>query len=72
MGAKTYFVAKNRGVVKNQRGLEINNLDVYNKIKPYIDTNRLLSAAQIVGNYYKDQYPKMELSDWINLVRKIN
>jgi len=57
---------------KNGKLLEINNLDVYNKIKPYIDTNRFLSAAQIVGNYYKDQYPKMELSDWINLVRKIN
>ena len=23
MGAKTYFIAKNRGMVKNQRGLEI-------------------------------------------------
>jgi hypothetical protein len=57
---------------KKGKLLKITNLDLLKQLEPYIETNRLLSAAQIVGNYYKDQYPKMELSDWINLVRKIN
>ena len=56
---------------KNGKLLKITNLDLLNQIEPFIETNRLLSAAQIVGYYYKDQYLKMELSDWINLVRKI-
>ncbi|MCK8141201.1 hypothetical protein MW871_04780 [Flavobacterium sp. I-SCBP12n] len=51
--------------------LKINNSDLINEIEPYIKSNRLLSAAQIVGNYYQNQYPSMELSDWINLVREI-
>ncbi len=57
---------------KKGKLLKITNLGLIKQLEPYIETNRLLSAAQIVGNYYKDQYPKMELSDWINLVRKIN
>lgn len=50
---------------------KINNSNILNEIDPYIKSNRLLSAAQIVGNYYQDKYPKMELSDWISLVRNI-
>jgi hypothetical protein len=57
---------------KNGKLLKITNLDLLNQLKPFIEANRLLSAAQIVGNYYKGEYLKMELSDWINLVRKIN
>lgn len=57
---------------KNGKLLKITNLDLLNQIEPFIKTNRLLSAAQIVGNYYKDQYLNMELSDWINLVRTID
>ena len=33
-------------------------------------SNRILSAAQIVGEHYENQYPKMELKDWIKLDRK--
>jgi len=56
---------------KNGKLEKINDLNLLNQIAPYIKSNRLLSAAQIVGNYYQDEYPKMELSDWINLVRCI-
>jgi hypothetical protein len=49
----------------------INDSNLLKEIEPYIKSNRLLSAAQIVGNYYKNKYPQMELSDWINLVRNI-
>jgi len=56
---------------KNGKLLKINNLDLLNQLNPLIEANRLLAAAQMVGNFYKDQYHKMELSDWINLVRKI-
>ena len=51
--------------------LKINSVDLIKEIEPYIKSNRLLSAAQIVGNYYKNQYSTMELSDWINLVRSM-
>jgi hypothetical protein len=56
---------------KNGKLLKIDNLDLINEIEPYIKSNRLLSAAQIVGNHYQNKYPTMELSDWINLVRSI-
>lgn len=56
---------------KNGKLFEINDEDLLNQLKPFIQSNRLLSAAQIAGNHYKDQYLNMELSDWINLVRKI-
>lgn len=51
--------------------LKIDDLDLINEIEPYIRSNRLLSAAQIVGDYYQNKYTKMELSDWISLVRNI-
>jgi hypothetical protein len=56
---------------KGGKLLKITNLELLRQIEPYILSNRLLSAAQIVGNYYQNQYPQMELSDWINLVRGI-
>jgi len=56
---------------KNGKLSKITDLDLINQIEPYLISNRLLSAAQIVGNYYQNQYPKMELTDWITLVRKI-
>jgi len=49
----------------------INEIELLDKIAPYIKSKRFLSAAQIVGNYYQDKYPKMELSDWIHLVSNI-
>jgi hypothetical protein len=42
---------------------------ILNQINPYLKSNRILSAAQIVGNHYQYQYPKMELSDWIKLIK---
>jgi hypothetical protein len=56
---------------KNGKLLKITDLDLIKEIEPYIKSNRLLSAAQIVGNYYQNKYPKMELTDWITLVRNI-
>lgn len=56
---------------KNGKLLKITNSDLLSQLKPYVNSNRLLSAAQIVGNHFQSQYPKMELSDWIKLVREI-
>jgi len=46
----------------------ITDLDLLKKIEPYLKSNRILSAAQIVGEHYENQYPKMELKDWIKLI----
>lgn len=48
--------------------VQITDLDLLQKIEPYLKSNRILTAAQIVGEYYKNQYLKMELKDWIKLV----
>ena len=56
---------------KGGKLLKIIDIDLLNQIQPLIASNRLLSAAQIVGKYYENQYLNMELSDWIDLVRKI-
>lgn len=58
--------------IKDGKLLKITDLELINKIEPYINSNRLLSAAQIVGVYYQNQYPKMELVDWIKLVKSIS
>jgi hypothetical protein len=57
--------------IKDGKLLKITDLELINKIEPFIKSNRLLSAAQVVGNHYQNQYPKMTLVDWINLVRDI-
>ena len=46
--------------------------DLLNEIKPHIISNRLLSAAQIVIKYYQGKYPKMELKDWLRILKEIN
>ena len=40
------------------------------KIDPYIKSNRILTAAQLIGEYYDGQYSSMKLKDWIELARK--
>jgi hypothetical protein len=51
---------------------KIEDLEILNQINPYLISNRILSAAQIVGNHYHSRYPKMELADWIKLVKNLN
>jgi hypothetical protein len=51
--------------------LKINNLELLTEIDPFLKSGRLLSAAQIVGKYYDNKYPAMQLTDWISLVRNI-
>lgn len=65
---------KENNDVYNKEGklLKIENINILNKINPYLKSNRILSAAQIVGNHYQNEYPKMELSDWIKLIKNIN
>lgn len=58
-------------IFKDGKLLKINNVQLLNEINPYLKSSRLLSAAQIVGKYYNNKYPSMELTDWINLVRSI-
>ncbi|AQW93068.1 hypothetical protein [Elizabethkingia anophelis] len=50
---------------------EIVDVELLSTLEPYLSSNRILSAAQLVGDYYMDQFPKMQLKDWINLVKKI-
>lgn len=65
------YKVEEKDIVSYGKLIEIHNTELLQKLKPYIESNRLLSAAQIVGEYYELDYPKMELSDWINLVRNI-
>lgn len=53
---------------------KINSIvDAYllSEIKPHILSNRMLTAAQIVGKYYQNKYPKMKLSDWLTILKNI-
>lgn len=49
---------------------EIDDLYVLAMVRSDLDSNRILSAAQKIGQYYQDQYPSMELKDWIELAKK--
>jgi len=56
---------------KNLKLTKITDPDLLNRIKPHIFSNRLLSAAQIVGQFYQNDYPKMTLSDWLTILKDI-
>lgn len=56
---------------KEDKLLKIEDKELLSKLQPYILSNKLLSAAQLVGDHYKDQFPSMQLKDWINLVKNI-
>lgn len=56
---------------KDGKLLKIGDINIIKELEPYIRSNQLLSAAQIVGKHYAHQYPKMELYDWITLVKNI-
>ena len=56
---------------KEDKLLKIEDHELLSKLQPYILSNRLLSAAQLVGDHYKDQFPSMQLKDWIDLVKSI-
>lgn len=61
---------ENVAVPKNsEKLLQITDLDILEIIKQDITSNRILSAAQKIGNLYENQYPHMELRDWIRLVK---
>ena len=56
---------------KSLKLTKITDPDLLNRIKPHIFSNRLLSAAQIVGQFYQNDYPKMTLSDWLTILKDI-
>ena len=62
---------KNVQYTKNNKLHVISDLKLIKEIEPYIKSNRLLSASQIVSNFYKEKFPEMDLNDWISLVRSI-
>lgn len=54
----------------NAKLLNITDEVLLQKIDPYIKSNRILTAAQVIGEYYDGKYPSMGLKDWIELARK--
>ncbi len=68
---ENYIIEKDEVDIKNGRLLKVTNIELLKKIEPYLKSNRILSAAQLVGEHYQNQYPKMKLTDWIDLVRNI-
>jgi hypothetical protein len=65
MGAKTYFVAKNRGMVKNQRGLEIKIDSSFADVKS-LDILVIPGGAAETIMLTKDE----ETLNWIELLIK--
>lgn len=55
----------------NGKLLAIEDPELLAKLAPYLNTGRTLSAAQIIGEYYQDQYPSMEFKDWMALLSKL-
>jgi hypothetical protein len=67
--SKVEVVNSNR--VINGKISKIIDEELLIEIKPHINSNRLLSAAQIVIKYYKGKYHNMELSDWLKILKEI-
>ncbi|MCC8087740.1 MAG: hypothetical protein LIO79_00475 [Rikenellaceae bacterium] len=53
----------------NGKLLRITDPELLSIIKPLIQSNRNLSAAQEVGKFYSGKYPSMTLTDWMNLIK---
>lgn len=56
---------------KSNKLLKIVDVELINELKPYLESNRLLSAVQIAGNYYEGKYPSMDLAEWFAVVKNI-
>lgn len=49
---------------------EILNEELLSTIKPLLENNKVLDAAVIVSNFYKDFHNEMSFRDWFKLVEK--
>jgi hypothetical protein len=49
---------------------EILDKELLSTIKPLLENNKVLEAAVIVSNFYKDFHNEMSLRDWFRLVEK--
>lgn len=49
---------------------EILNEELLSTIKPLLENNKVLDAAVIVSNFYKDFHSEMSFRDWFKLVEK--
>ena len=58
--------------IENGKLTHILRPELIEKVRPHIESNRNLSAAQEVWKYYAGQFPEMKLVDWMNLVKTIN
>ena len=56
---------------KDGKLIKIKDSHVLNEVIPLIKSNKLLSAIQFLGNYYHKEYPDMELTDWMKVVKNI-
>ena len=59
-------------IVSSNKITHIDDDELLQRIKPMVESHRILLAAQEVGKHYLHQYPGMNLSDWMSLVKSIN
>jgi hypothetical protein len=50
----------------------INDLTVMKKVEKYLSANNIIDAVLFCSNYYAKEFPKMKLSDWTLLIKKMN
>ncbi len=62
-----------KSVPPEQKGklTEITDQNLIDQLRPHITSNRMLSATQIVTDYYDNNYPNMKISDWLKLLEKL-
>jgi hypothetical protein len=58
-------------VIVAEKLLEITDKKLLSKIKPLLQKNKVLEAAQECGNFYNGKYKNMKLKDWFNLLNNV-
>lgn len=59
-------------VIVADKLLEITDKNLLSKIKPLLQKNKVLEAAEVCGKFYNGHYKNMKLKDWFKLLDNVS
>jgi hypothetical protein len=59
-------------VIVADKLLEITDKNLLSKIKPLLQKNKVLEAAEVCGTFYNGHYKNMKLKDWFKLLDNVS
>jgi hypothetical protein len=69
---KEFKAPKNLQAKQQGKLNQITDQKLIDQLRPHLMSNRMLTATQIVTDYYANNYPNMKISDWLKLLEKLS